>query len=939
VWYRDATLSDWILFSNGLPPADIRDLEIYYDAIVDNSRITAATYGRGIWKSDLIEVKVIDPTNLAATPTGTSQIDLTWVRNPSNNDVLVAFAPTTSEIGSPADGVTYTAGNPLPGGGTVVYVGNPASFSHTGLTLGTDYCYRAWSVNAAQEYSAGVTPVCAKTLSHNWTGGAGTTDWFTPGNWGPNTVPTANDGAYIPTGLTFYPFITASGAVCKDLSIESGASLGMHASTNYTLTVTGNWLNNGTFNRGVGTVAFSGSAPLQTISGSSTTAFHNLSISKGAQSQIVEALSLISINGPSSPLTLTTGTFKVSSASTITPWSTTSTLGAGATLWINGATIPASNMSLFLNPGTLRISAGSVSIGTASGNSITYLNNGSLIMEGGTLTVAGRINPNSGTSSGSYTQSGGTVTVGTVGSTSTTRAMFELNAGVPFTFSGGSIVIRRASSHTAADVIISSTSSTVTGGTLQIGDASTPAAQVIRVNSFAPLHHFTVNATNNPEASLVTNGLTVRGNVSILGGTLRSNNLPVSVRGNWTNNGSFLPSTGTVTFNGTTAQAISGSTATTFQNLSLNNAAGLLLSGVDANVAGSLTLTSGILTPGANLLIFADNATVTGASNSAYVGGQVRKVGDDAFTFPVGRDGFYAPISISAPAAATDHFTANYWHTDPDPLYSRSLVQAPIVGVSPVEYWTLDRTNGSSTPAVTLSWDNVRSSGVGAPGDLQVARWNGGMWVGEGNTVTTGSASAGTITSIPVSSFSPFTLGTIDNLTNNFPIELVSFNATPVGTLVMLDWTTASETANDYFTVERSQDAGFWEDVVQVDGAGNTTALNTYQTVDPTPYEGLSYYRLRSTDVDGQHTYSDIRMVQFTASQGLLVFPNPADQTLYISVDAAAYSVEVRDLTGRQLLSAQNVLQLDTRDWIAGTYFVTVRTADRADVRRVFVAH
>ncbi|MFN8395078.1 MAG: hypothetical protein U0176_10555 [Bacteroidia bacterium] len=365
VWYRDATLSDWILFSNGLPPADIRELEIYYDLDLNNNRIKAATFGRGLWQSDLIDVNVIDPTDLTATAINTTQIDLTWTRNPNNNDVLIAFAPSTSEIGRPTDGVTYVAGSPLPGGGTVAYVGNPASFSHTGLTIGSSYCYRAWSVNGAQEYSAGVTPVCAKTLSHNWTGAANTTDWFTPGNWGPNAVPTANDGALIPAGLTFYPYISGNGAACKDLSIEAGATLSMHTSINYTLSVTGNLVNNGTFNRGVGTVEFAGSMPTQTISGSSTTAFHNLTINKGAQSQIVEAKSLISLNGPTNPLTLTTGTFKVSSASTITPWTGSSTIGTGATLWINGATIPPGNFSLSLNPGTLRISAGSVSIGTA----------------------------------------------------------------------------------------------------------------------------------------------------------------------------------------------------------------------------------------------------------------------------------------------------------------------------------------------------------------------------------------------------------------------------------------------------------------------------------------------------------------------------------------------------------------------------------------------
>jgi Secretion system C-terminal sorting domain len=939
VWYRDATLGDWILFSNGLPPADVRELEIYYDLDINNNRIKAGTYGRGLWQSDLIEVKVLDPTNFAATPFSTSQIDLTWVRNPSNNDVLVAVAPTTSDIGRPADGVAYISGNPLPGGGTVVYVGNPANFSHTGLALGTNYCYRAWSVNASQEYSAGVTPVCAKTFSYNWTGGASTTDWFTPGNWGPNLVPTVNDGAFIPTGLAFYPNITANGAICKDLSIEAGASVSMSGTTGYTLTVAGNWANNGTFNRGIGTVAFSGSAALQTISGTSTTAFYNLSITKTAQSQTVEAKSLITLNGPTNPLTLTTGTFKVSSASTLTPWTASTSIGSSAILWVNGATILPAGMSVTLNGGTLRISAGSMGVGTSSGNGIIYLNGGTLIMEGGSLTVAGRFSPNSGTSSGTYSQTGGTATINAVGSTSSTRAVLELNTGVPFTFSGGSLIIRRSCSHTTADVIISSTTSSVTGGTFQVGDASTPAAQVIRINTVAPLHHFTVNATNNPEASLVTNALTVQGNLSILGGTLRSNSLAVNARGNWTNNGSFVAGTGTVTFNGTAAQTISGSTATTFNNWTVNNAAGVSQSSVNVNVSGVLNLTAGIVNPAANLLILADNATVTGGSNTAYVAGQVRKVGNDAFSFPVGNGGYYAPIGISAPGSVTDHFTASYAYNDPDALYSRSLVSAPIVRVSSTEYWTLNRTNGSSTPSVTLSWSDVRSSGVSSLADLHVARWDGSTWVSEGNTTTTGAATAGTVTSIPVANFSPFTLSTINGLVNNFPITLIQFKAAPVGTMVLLDWETASENGNDYFTVERSLDAAAWEDVVQVDGAGTSTVGHTYEAVDERPIEGLSYYRLRSTDFNGQHRYSELRTVNFSPSSNLMVFPNPVNQTLYISYGEGDYTVEVRDLTGRLVAQAANAQRMDTHDWAAGTYMLTVRTASRAEVRRVVVSH
>ncbi len=85
------------------------------------------------------------------------------------------------------------------------------------------------------QYSA-VAGLC--NVFHNWTGNVNT-DWFNTGNWGPGTLPTATDGAYIPTGPTNYPLINAAGAICYNLTIESGASVSMDVATAYTLQVTG----------------------------------------------------------------------------------------------------------------------------------------------------------------------------------------------------------------------------------------------------------------------------------------------------------------------------------------------------------------------------------------------------------------------------------------------------------------------------------------------------------------------------------------------------------------------------------------------------------------------------------------------------------------------------------------------------------------------------
>jgi hypothetical protein len=106
----------------------------------------------------------------------------------------------------------------------------------------------------------------------------------------------------------------------------------------------------------------------------------------------------------------------------------------------------------------------------------------------------------------------------------------------------------------------------------------------------------------------------------------------------------------------------------------------------------------------------------------------------------------------------------------------------------------------------------------------------------------------------------------------NLPITLLSFTGEKDGDGVRLDWTTASERDNDYFTILRSKDGWNFEEVTRVPGAGNSTSPIPYWTRDAKPYDGLNYYRLRQTDIDGtqvDHVDKTI-MVVFSRTFGTL---------------------------------------------------------------------
>ncbi len=141
-----------------------------------------------------------NPTTFSATAASESSINLNWTKNPANNEVMIVWAPANT-FGTPVDGTAYTAGNTIPGGGTVLYRGPLTNFAHTALNSSTTYYYRAYSYNASNTYSSGfaasATTFCGtftlpltenfatSVLPNCWTkqvSGTGTTDKWTVSN-------------------------------------------------------------------------------------------------------------------------------------------------------------------------------------------------------------------------------------------------------------------------------------------------------------------------------------------------------------------------------------------------------------------------------------------------------------------------------------------------------------------------------------------------------------------------------------------------------------------------------------------------------------------------------------------------------------------------------------------------------------------------------------
>ncbi len=165
--------------------------------------------------------------------------------------------------------------------------------------------------------------------------------------------------------------------------------------------------------------------------------------------------------------------------------------------------------------------------------------------------------------------------------------------------------------------------------------------------------------------------------------------------------------------------------------------------------------------------------------------------------------------------------------------------------------------------------------------------------------------------SISAGSICEHTFGDLDEYDNididdNFlPIDLLSFDAKVKSSNVILNWITASEVNNDYFTIERSRDLTNWEVVGMIKGSGTTSIATEYSLTDFSPLKGVSYYRLKQTDFDGSFEYFAPQAVTTTKIAEELdfkVLKNPDSWTVALP-DEQVYQVEVYTLSGYKIFT------------------------------------
>ncbi|MBL7816685.1 MAG: T9SS type A sorting domain-containing protein [Saprospiraceae bacterium] len=641
------------------------------------------------------------------------------------------------------------------------------------------------------------------------------------------------------------------------------------------------------------------------------------------------------------------------------------------------------------NLGTLVVGTGTdLTIANCSStlNTSTFLNNGTLTVTGGNLNVNGNMVI---ANASNFSQSGGTIKIdgngagvaansvasGThlfsIGTSSTNYATGTVD------LTGGTLLIvdPHASTNTSSWAFAyfgATSSNNITPGagfTLQFGDgvstdAGGNASGGFVINQweinggFKP--NFVVN-TGSGTNRFVTSNYTpfVVQNLTVQSGDFRAatsttveGNLTVNTPGIYTASTTLTMAIGTfvntsvATSASTTAQTIGGtgtlrnSTSSPTANLvglviNNSNATGITTS-IPLTMSGILNLTLGKLSIGANDLTLITGGSITGGSATACVvtngTGKLKQAITAGGTriFPIGGStSTYSPLSATPTSATT--FGASVANA----INPSHTLSPAALAVSGSREWDLSSTVASST-TLAFTPNDGRTDPTGA---VKIGHWNGTSWDADIAATFSGSGATGTFTGIGTT-FSPYI---VTEASVALAVEFTHIAAKTNGATNLVTFTTANESNLKSFNIEKSATGTEgWSTI----GTMKPKGASNYVLTDNQPLP-ISYYRVRSIDLDGKESVSKIVSVSASKSKLaiLSLYPNPTKGTTTIDFEAAANglaTIALKDLTGKVVLSKNSVItegvnqiNLDMSALSNGIYMLIINDKTASVAKRI----
>lgn len=178
------------------------------------------------------------------------------------------------------------------------------------------------------------------------------------------------------------------------------------------------------------------------------------------------------------------------------------------------------------------------------------------------------------------------------------------------------------------------------------------------------------------------------------------------------------------------------------------------------------------------------------------------------------------------------------------------------------------------------------------------------------------------------------------------PVSLKDFSARLTGNKVFIQFSTATETNNQFFTLERSGPDQHYTKLTTIPAAGNADG-HSYTYTDDKPLANLSYYRLSQTGTDGNKQYFPIRKVLNPTKYGrsVIITPNPfnSDVSAFVSLNRSQLLyISISDLSGRVIQKLNGTygegtseIELKLSSIPRGIYFLKVQGEDFSSTQKM----
>ncbi len=230
--------------------------------------------------------------------------------------------------------------------------------------------------------------------------------------------------------------------------------------------------------------------------------------------------------------------------------------------------------------------------------------------------------------------------------------------------------------------------------------------------------------------------------------------------------------------------------------------------------------------------------------------------------------------------------------------------------------------------SIQIDYNDAELNGLGEA-DLTLNIYNGSNWNAYpaatrdaiNNFVLTTGLSGITLNELTLASeFAPL------------PVTWLSFTATERNKIQsLLQWATAQELNTKDFFIQHSAEGSNWVNIGSLPAAGTSSQTNYYNYVHTNPLNGLNYYRIKQTDINGHFSYSPVRTLSFAkAMQPFTVLGNPVtNNVLTIQVNAATslsfYTADGKLLWQEKVNAGTKII--DVGGYAKGTYWLKTGTA------------